>query len=263
MKKFIFFFAALLCLTGTLNSQSREFRLGFTGAYPHDYEFSVTNNFNWAWYQELSMNRWQAWWIDEKKTSVISNLGTYDLGGYLQIDTIIWAAHGKVQINQAESNTPEIFKYNNLHSSGQDYMESFGYARYYDAPSTPFSSPQTILSDFSKKGLFSFAGLPIDPMYEQWFPSRVSLQSPANTWYIKPRMRINTADAQANPPKDVVKIIIKDFNGDPAEEYVINTANFKYSNGTYDGAYREDYNNIQLNPSMMTLTGKMTIVNCQ
>jgi len=63
-----------------------------------------------------------------------------------------------------------------------------------------------------------------------------------NSWYIKPKMRIDSADAHGSV-KNVVKIIVRAFNGDIILDNIITTEQFRTINNQYDGKYLENYFN--------------------
>ena len=68
-------------------------------------------------------------------------------------------------------------------------------------------------------------------------------------WFIKPRMRIDSLYAKANPDDTVVVVYVKNFNGDIFDTTIIKCRNFLRIIGTeffYDGRYLERYFNSNL-----------------
>jgi hypothetical protein len=54
---------AFLLFSTLLFSQSNTFRLGYTGMYPHRFDYTSSSGVNWLWHEELNINTWQGWWI--------------------------------------------------------------------------------------------------------------------------------------------------------------------------------------------------------
>jgi hypothetical protein len=251
---------ALLIVLMQVSYSQNDFRLGFTGAYPHYYNYPVTSGFDWDYYNELNMNTWQGWWLGENWHSnatvqVLQKLADRNKDGFLQPDSIRWAGYGRVQVNEAEYDLNLRFRYN-YHWCGTNYPDNTQWGsgqlvRYYDKNviCNEQSPAGVVLSGVRENGFQSVTGLPYDPMYQVPFPyNNYSIQPPVqeetrylNKYYVKPRMRISTTDA-FGPVKNVVKIVIKKFNGNPGPEITITTEDFRYTNSnTYDGRYLEDY----------------------
>lgn len=252
MKNLIFVLVFLISFS-ELHSQSKEFTIGYTGCYPIDGDLSATSATNWSWYNELNVNLWQGWGIGEvsKHGFVFDSLYNHNLKGYFQPDTLNQHAFGKVNIHQAESNTQSSFKYNYHSNFGSDVTETFMgetvTARFFDAANYPIGeagNPVTVLSNLNENRVQIYSGLVLDPRM-QCFWDNVSGQH-KNSWYVKPRMRINTSDA-FGPVKNVVKIIVRAYNGEIVFETPINTHQFRYNSTLYDGRYLEDYINYVIN----------------
>ena len=113
MKKLILLsFLFLFAFHSQSGAQTKEFTIGYSGTYPLQW-MSVTNGTNWNWYNELSMNLWQGWYVGEAGTHgfVLDSLNSHDLNGYFQPDTLLRFAFGKVTTNQAEDETTDSFRY--------------------------------------------------------------------------------------------------------------------------------------------------------
>lgn len=81
--------------------------------------------------------------------------------------------------------------------------------------------------------------------------------SPDYKWYIKPRMRIPVSEI-VNPDKDVVAIEIYDYSGNPIGTPIpIKVKSFFYSDGSYDGKYKEIFFEYQPPPDYpLSVTGE-------
>lgn len=246
MKNVIFVLVFLISFS-ELHSQSKEFTIGFTGCYPIDGNLDSTKATNWSWYNELNVNLWQGWGIGEvsKHGFVFDSLYNHNLKGYFQPDTLNQHAFGKVNIHQTESNTQSSFKYNYHSNYGSDVTETFMgetvTARFFDAANYPIGeagNPVTVLSNLNENRVQIYSGLVLDPKM-QCFWDDVTGQH-KNSWYVKPRMRISTFDA-FGPVKNVVKIIVRAYNGDIILQQDITTALFRNGNNSYNGNYIEDF----------------------
>jgi hypothetical protein len=244
----------LVSLSLSSLSQNNTFKLGYTGAYPNNWDWNNTSNANWSWYNELNLNMWAGWWVGEKRLSVLSSLSSNSMDGLFQPDTILWAGLGRQLIIQAEETTGR-FRYN-THNCGTQVTDNGRTVMFYEAGvncnNWNFSSmgPITILANAEENGVQSFCAVPYDPANEIPFPwydenGYGHYQTATNTYYIKPIMRISTDDAFVIPPLNVAKVIIKAYDGTPISQVVITTDLFRHDNGTtYDGRYLEDYWNL-------------------
>jgi len=214
------FTLAFLLFTSLLFSQSDTFRLGFTGAYPNKYNYPVFSTIDWNYYAEFKMNTWQGWWIGDADTGLIFTLANKHIDGYFQPDTLRWAGYGRVQVNEAEETT-ERFSYNR-HRCGTNYKDEtqFGYGqwvRYFNKNSlcNEEQGPAgLVLWDVKENGFQSFSGVPNDPVKQVTFPGDGSPGGNGfiNRYYVKPRMRIDSTEADGTV-KNVVRIVIKSFDG--------------------------------------------------
>lgn len=74
-----------------------------------------------------------------------------------------------------------------------------------------------------------------------------------STWYIKPRMRIDSSIVDNNPNTLVCKIIVIDDTGtDTLKQVDIKAINFRDDDLNYDGRYLEEFYNL---PELLTYTG--------
>lgn len=262
MKKLILFLSLhQIILAANLNAQSKEFIIAYSGTYPN--WNSETNSANWNWYNELNMNLWQGWGIGEVSYHgfILDSLDNHNINGYFQPDTLMQFALGKVIIHQAENNTADSFRYR-YHNLGKDTTETFMgetvSARFYDVNAIPLNErgiPDTVLTGVRENAIHSFSGLVLDPK-RQWRWENNGYQVD-NSWYIKPRMRIDSATA-FGPVKNVVKILIKSFNGDSIYAVVLTTLDFRNGNiNLYDGRYLENFfiNNLINVPANASSTG--------
>jgi len=244
------FTLAFLLFTTFLFSQSNTFRLGFTGSLPAGGQvWTATSATDWGWYNELSINTWQGFEVGDQQKVVLDKLDNYNLSGMFNPDTVMWAAFGRITIHQAEIGISDRFHYNG-YWCGTNYTDNtqFGsgqLVRYFDknALCNEQNSSGLVLWNVNENGEQSFSGLGHDPKYDYgYFDTLGTYYRNLNTWYVKPRMRISVADAFSDPPKNVCKIIIKAYNGDPIGEFIITTNDFRHTNSTtYDGRYLEDY----------------------
>ena len=239
----IFFHAASI-------SQTKEFTIAYSGTYPN-YDY-VTNSTNWSWYDELNVNLWQGWGIGEVSIHgfILDSLYSRNISGYFQPDTLMQFALGKVITHQAENNTTDSFRYRH-HNLGKDTTETFMgetvTSRYFDVNTIPLNErgiPDTVLTGVRENAVHSFSGLVLDPK-KQWRWETNGYQVD-NNWYLKPRMRIDSADAHG-PNKNVIKIVVRAFNGDIVLEQNITSNRFLNINGEYNGGYIEDYLNTIIN----------------
>lgn len=243
------------------NSQTKEFTIAYSGTYPS--WDTATKGTNWSWYNELNVNLWQGWGIGEVSYHgfILDSLYSHNISGYFQPDTLMQFALGKVIIHHAENNTIDSFKYK-YHHLGKDTTETFMgetvTSRYYDVNTVPVNErgiPDTVLTGLKENAMQSFSGLVLDPK-KQWRWESNGYQVD-NIWYIKPRMRIDSIDA-FGPVKNVVKIIIRSFNGDSIYGVSLTTQDFRNNNiNSYNGRYLEDYfiNNLISVPGNITSNG--------
>ena len=224
MKAILIKIAVLLIFAGTIEAQVQQktFKLGFTGAYPQNYDYPSTSAVNWSWYGDLSMNMWSGWWIGETRPEVLGKLDSNHIDGMFEPDTIRWAGLGRQVILQAEDTT-DRFSYDH-HNRGTNYRDdtqwgSHQMVRYFEAlPSGPYN-PVTVLSGAKENTIQSFCAFPYDPMYQVHFPYNNYYYPQIhrdtayiNKYYIEPRMRINVSDANGQV-KEVVKIIVLSYDG--------------------------------------------------
>ncbi|HRF66649.1 MAG TPA: T9SS type A sorting domain-containing protein [Ignavibacteria bacterium] len=243
--------AFLLVFTSCLYSQN-DFKLGFTGAYPNYYNYTEFAKINWNYYNEFKMNTWSGWWVGDTNTHLMDILKNRQIEGYFQPDTLRWAAYGRMQINEAEEDQNIRFRYTG-HRCGTNYKDEtqFGYGqwvRYFNKNSlcNEEQSPAgLVLWGVYENGFQSYSGLPLDPKYQVSFPGNDGNGGEinyVNTYYIKPRMRIDSAEAFSDPPKNVCKVIVKAHNGDIINQTVITTNRFRDASGSvYTGQYLEEF----------------------
>ncbi|MBK6878701.1 MAG: hypothetical protein IPG99_20270 [Ignavibacteria bacterium] len=112
--------------------------------------------------------------------------------------------------------------------------------------------PDPVLTGVKENAVHSFSGLVLDPK-KQWRWEANGYQKD-NRWYIKPRMRIDSADAFGTA-KNVIKIVVRSFDGEIVYEKNISTDRFIGQNGYY-GRFLEDFftNGISV-PANSTGTG--------
>lgn len=83
----------------------------------------------------------------------------------------------------------------------------------------------------------------------------------ANRWYIKPRMRIDSIYAKANPDTAVVMVYVKNFNGDFIDSTLLKCKNFIiYDENNikhYNGRYIENYYNLPTDFSLSVMAYKL------
>ena len=196
-------------------SQTKEFTIAYSGTYPN-YDY-VTNSTNRSWYDELNVNLWQGWGIGEVSIHgfILDSLYSRNISGYFQPDTLMQFALGKVITHQAENNTTDSFRYRH-HNLGKDTTETFMgetvTSRYFDVNTIPLNErgiPDTVLTGVRENAIQSFSGLVLDPK-KQWRWETNGYQVD-NSWYLKPRMRIDIADT-SGPTRKVIKIVVRAFN---------------------------------------------------
>jgi len=244
MKKSIFLFVVFAIFVQALsNAQTKEFTIAYSGTYPN--WNPETNPTNWSWYNELNVNLWQGWGIGEAAYHgfILDSLYSHNISGYFQPDTMMQFALGKVIVHQAESNTADSFRYMH-HSLGKDTTETFQgetvTSRYFDVGTIPVNErgiPEAVLTGVKENAVHSFSGLVLDPK-KQWRWEANGYQKD-NRWYIKPRMRIDSADAFGTA-KNVIKIVVRSFDGEIVYEKNISTDRFIGQNGYY-GRFLEDF----------------------
>ncbi|MBX7042390.1 MAG: hypothetical protein K1X85_05760 [Ignavibacteria bacterium] len=244
MKKSIFLFVVFAIFVQALsNAQTKEFTIAYSGTYPN-YDY-VTNSTNWSWYDELNVNLWQGWGIGEAGYHgfILDSLYSHNISGYFQPDTLMQFALGKVIVHQVESNTADSFRYMH-HSLGKDTTETFQgetvTARYFDISMIPPNErgiSVAVLKGVKENAVHSFSGLVLDPK-KQWRWEANGYQKD-NRWYIKPRMRIDSSDAYGTA-KNVIKIVVRSFDGEIVYERDISTDRFLGQNG-YNGRFLEDF----------------------
>jgi hypothetical protein len=243
MNKVLSFCIILLNLFVSVSiSQTKEFTIAYSGTYPK--WDPATNSANWFFYDELRMNLWQGWGIGEANSHgfILDSLAAHNISGYFQPDTLMQYAFGKVVIHQAEENTQDSFRYRN-HFLGEDITETFMgetvTARFFDVNTVPPGERGTsvpVLTGVRENAVHSFSGLVLDPKFQAFWDTIVGQHR--NSWYVKPRMRINIADT-AGPSRKVIKIIVRAFNGDVILAQDITTQDFRIN--SYNGKYLEDY----------------------
>jgi hypothetical protein len=246
MKSRILLLSVLFFWSLNLLAQQKEFKLGISGTYPT--WDGGTHVIDWTYYTDLNVKIWQGWAIGEVQIShhseSLNKLNTYDLEGWFQPDTLMQFAMGKVVIHQAEQNAAVNFKYNTHSNKGTDVTETWMgetvTARYFNASSIPPNERGnwiSVLKDVKENRIQTFSGTVLDPK-KQWRWDSTGQYD--NSWYIKPRMRISTTDA-FGPVKNVMKIIVRAFNGDPILEEIITTDRFLFLDSAYSGQYVEDF----------------------
>ena len=67
-------------------------------------------------------------------------------------------------------------------------------------------------------------------------------QADTGQWYMKPMMRIDTADFDPNSTTPVVAIIAKRFDGSTLDSVIIKVRNFRDANDNYNGNYTDSLN---------------------
>ena len=257
-RNIIYIVAFMLILFLHSAYSQNTFRLGFTGMYPSYYDFTNQSNINWNYYHDMNTNIWQGWWIGNNwdnlgnngtnsTVQVMQNLFDENIDGYFQPDTIRWAALGRVQINYAASGRDDRFKFGSVSNLAQSYNDPLngGKAVLYFARGDNPEPSTTVLSEVTENCMQS-KNNNFDPMFQVDFPYNDYYHTPPipaephkylNNYYVKPRMRINVADAYG-PNTEVVRVIVKKFNGDVdlADTVTIYTNDFKVqSGGSYDG----------------------------
>jgi len=256
MKRLITVLLLLLLFT-SLYSQTKTFRLGFSGTYPVFHDPAGYNGklgaADWAGYRDLNLNLWQGWKMGDKQSEVLDSLASSNLDGYFQPDSIIWMGSGRISIHEAEDNSSIHFRYNNHHNSGSNYTETWSgeniSGRKYIVNPSDAGIKRPVLSGVRENAEYSYSGVPGDPVhqYEFWRDSVTGLNNVNNYIYIKPRMRISTTDAFADPPKLVARIYVLNHDGDTIRYFDINTEAFRHDNiNTYDGRYLEDFWDLQM-----------------
>lgn len=231
--------------------QTNSFVIGFSGMYPHRYDYQLSKNIDWNWYNELNINTWEGWYIGDQEKEVVDTLDRHGFWGYFQPDTLRWLAFGKVLVHEAEStlaggSSVARFRYFNHHHEGTAITDVWQgqtqRVQYYEALPTSPENPILVLSDVKENGVHSFSGINNDPIYECGFPGRNPNQYYyIDQWYIKPRMRISVNDA-FGPERSVVKIVVNSFDGTELASVILTTLDFRIGNiNNYNGAYIEDY----------------------
>lgn len=245
----------LLLVITSVFSQTNTFKLGFTGCYPNNYDYFSTNNHPWSDYGDLNMNSWSAWWVGDNLTNnpqvhlpwAIEDLNTHNLYGYFQPDTIRISGYGKVVYHHAATHSYIPHFYYDYHNWGNDVPDNsqFGQGQYVYALLTEniggdFNSELAALSGVHNNWMQSYCYYQDDPGYLLPFPYGPTGQQFANTYYIKPRMRISHDDAFGTE-KNVVRVVVKAYSGDIIKDLTLTTLNFRKADGSYDGSYLEDY----------------------
>jgi hypothetical protein len=230
--------------------QTETFMLGFAGNYPEYNTYGSSQNVNWSWYNDLNLNFWQGFGIGDKHKHILDSLDKYDLYGYFNPDTIIWAAFGRMTIFEAETNSNGRFYFTGF-QCGSNYYDNTQYGggrwvKFFDKnePCTEMGPSGSVLWSVSENAMQSFGNL--DPKYE--YPLHDSLDREVNSlgkWYIKPRIRIDSTDAHGTE-KNVIKIIVKAYNNNVVLEKTITTSDFLDGNFYYNGSYLEEFINVEL-----------------
>ena len=250
----VFFIQSLT--TEYLFSQQKDFQLGFTFT-PHQTCYKIDDTLHcsywqhYNWFSELKLNLWQGFFAGSNlqyHLTSLDSLERYEMGGYYEPDSLMYAAFGKVSIHQADS-VNDRYRYNNHHSRGIDTVDNWqGHTqrvRFYEAiPSGPYT-PVPILTELNENAENSYSGVVIDPIYQPVLNDNGVRF--VNNYYVKPRMRISTTDAFGSV-KPVVKIIVIAFNGeDTIRNRTLFTNDFRVNNiNDYDGRYLQDYFNITI-----------------
>jgi len=239
-----------------LFSQQKEFQLGFTFT-PHQTCYKIDTPLHcsywqhYNWFSELKLNLWQGFFAGSNlqyHLTSLDSLERYEMGGYYQPDSLMYAAFGKVSIHQADS-VNDRYRYNNHHSRGIDTVDNWQgqtqRVRYYQAnPTGPYTAVE-ILTGLNENAENSYSGVVIDPIYQPVLDDNGVRF--VNNYYVKPRMRISTSDAFGEE-KPVIKLIAIAFNGSPIDSITVTTADFRLDGtNNYDGRYLEDYVGINFN----------------
>ncbi len=245
-------FAFLFLSKADIYSQQEKFILGFSGTYPKFHSPAGYADMNlyvdWAGYRDLNLNVWQGWGMGDGQTDVLAYLDSSNLDSYFQPDSIMWMAMGRISIHQAEDNSSIPFRYDNHHNRGSNFTETWQgesvTGRKYTVIPQEAGTLVPVLSGVKENAEYSYSGVPGDPVYQYdfWRDSVIGRNPVNNFLHIKPRMRISTTDAFANPPKRVARIYVLNHDSDTVRYFDIDTRDFRHDDEfTYDGRYLEDY----------------------
>lgn len=244
MKTAILTLLAFLIST-SVNSQTKTFALGYEGIHFPDYMNTLEK------ISELNCNLWCGSESDAEHSSYLSMLKPYNFNYVLFMPK--WAqtrSWGQQTIYQAEEtdynwSTIQKYKYNQHWQRGIDATDNYSgnvqRVRYYESlPTAPV--PVLVLSGADEN--FEPVGSIISWRTDKKIQWERTETDPINTWYIKPRMRIDPVFAINNPDLEVAKIEIYAYNNInnniPVKTIVIKAGNF-VNQGNYDGRYLEEY----------------------
>lgn len=242
MKKnlILYFVTAILFIASTCKLQQKEFAIGFENCVPDIYhpDYPIDTLI------DLNSNTIQAGHVYDA-----SLLSYYHSKGikysFFQPKFItIRGSRGQQTIYQAEetdlnSSPVSKYKYRN-HVYGVDMTDNSQYGngervRYFEATSTTQNNPDTVLKKADER-LEQTGGI------VGWFTDKLYGTDSINTWYIKPKMRIDPTYAKNNPGDTVVKIEVRAYNGDVIRTVYLKCENFLDGTGNYDGKYMEEFN---------------------
>lgn len=81
------------------------------------------------------------------------------------------------------------------------------------------------------------------------------VQNDAGTWFVKPVMKIDSSIVDTDPQKQIVKILITNYQGDTVNTIILRARNFRDANGNYNGNYIDKYR-FDLNVDSLQVSGK-------
>lgn len=283
----ISFFSNLILINKTY-SQNGPLKDRFYIAY-HNYLYSSSyrTTVQFGNYSDLGINMMQSYGsskdidLTHHDGGFKDPAGSYDyiVGGYItewgqtsgtrgliiEREKIKRGAYGQQSDYQAEMTNPQNYRpgYGYENTSGQTYTETWQ-GESVSGRQMCINCPETNPAGYIVKDLFENReqvdrNKPITPVNPDngWNSAYYfsDVKTPGYNWFIMPRMRINTSDANIIPPKKVVTIEVIAFDGSLKKSIDIFTDNFK-NNGQYNGEYRESYyNQLTGNPLDLFLTG--------
>lgn len=235
----LYFVSAVLFIASTCKSQQKEFAIGFENCVPDIYhpDYSIDTLI------DLNSNTIQAGQVFDA-----SLLNYYKSKGikysFFQPRFItIRGSRGQQTIYQAEQSNADntaLAKYKfTTHQYGTDVTDNSPHGngervRYFEADNKTRNAPGIILQN-------------VDERLEQsggiigWRTDLLYGTDSSNTWYIKPRMRIDEAYARSNPDETVIRVEVRAYGGEVIKSISIKCSSFFDNNGVYTGKYIEEF----------------------
>ncbi|MBK8982079.1 MAG: hypothetical protein IPM38_07090 [Ignavibacteria bacterium] len=84
------------------------------------------------------------------------------------------------------------------------------------------------------------------------------VQEDAGAWFVKPVMKIDSSIVDTDLNKEIVKILITNYEGDTVKNVILRARNFRDANDNYDGSYIDKYK-FEFNLDSLQVSGRSDV----